>query len=238
MQVRLYHDPIFVKSEALKLTQKKHKKMHEISTESGDITLIVKLPKTTKGINHGSEDEKTLEAGAVSNGDLETDKIDTVLSEAEIGSKASDCCNELTVSSMILRSSSTVFDRMLGVDMMEKKEKTIVIHAERMEDVKDLYYFMCTDTLRPDSNPLTLINLAQMYEVEGLVWKCAIKLIENISVESFASTLNLFDKYQMVCGYKRLVSFAKENSTALQKAADFDSLSHAFKYGVLAIDPE
>merc|ERR1712014_562499 len=63
----------------------------------------------------------------------------------------------IIVSSIILRSASSVFDRMLTANMMEKKEKTIVVHAESVQDVEDLYYFMCTNTLRPKADPLSLI---------------------------------------------------------------------------------
>merc|ERR1712228_667725 len=144
--------------------------------------------------------------------------------------------NKMKVSSLILRSSSIVFDRMLSANMKEKEESKIVIHAQRIADVDDLYYFMCTNILRSTANSLTLIHLAKYYEMDGLFDKVVNKLIKSVSIGNFAKAIRIFDRYEIVKGYDLLIDFAKKNADELKKSPNFDAIPHSFKCAVLTFN--
>merc|ERR1712129_475690 len=93
------------------------------------------------------------------------------------------------VSGITLRSSSPVFEQMLTVNMQEQQQKRVVIHARSANDVEDMVYFMCTDKLKEDANVLSLVRLAHCYQVDGLFWKCVEKMVEKVSVDTFAETV-------------------------------------------------
>ena len=65
--------------------------------------------------------------------------------------------------------------------------------------------------------------------MDRLFTKCVKEAIHTVSVDSFATTLNIFDKYQIEDGYNVFVEFAKENKEQLERAADYDKISHSFK---------
>merc|ERR1712154_659959 len=94
-----------------------------------------------------------------------------------------DLKKEIKIASCILRSSSKVFDRVLASNMKEQQENTIVVRTQKIEDVKDMVYFMSTNMLRARANPLRVIHLARLYEMDRLFWKCVERIIQNISVE-------------------------------------------------------
>ena len=140
---------------------------------------------------------------------------------------------EIKVSSVILRSASVVFDNMLKNGMREQNEKRIEVYAKTVEDVKAMTYFMCTNELLSNINPRNLIHLAHFYQMDRLFAKCINEAIQTVSCDNFATTLNIFDKYQIEKGYSALVTFAKKNKAKLKKAKDYDRISFAFRRTVL-----
>eukprot|EP01083_Nonionella_stella_P141476 436000_1 len=196
-----------------------HEKMHELSQINGDITLIVKLVE-------GEEDSDVLYSPP-----RQRRRLNNAEDDDQIVQGLDD--NEIKISSVILRSASKVFDRMLDSEMMEGQDKRIEIKARSVDDVKDLTYFMSTNILRNTSNPLNLIVLAHYYEMQRLFRQCARRLVASISVANFVETIHVFDKYQIDEGYETLVQFARRNVVELKKTDGFDKLHHYFRFIVL-----
>eukprot|EP01084_Bolivina_argentea_P088815 160349_1 len=209
--IKLYHYPLFMELPSQSFA-KRLEKLHLLSQSHGDIILIVKLT------------------------DLADDKVGNFLDSPPLKKRKLNDPIEIKASSIILRASSNVFDRILSTNMREKEEKRIEICAKDVKDVKDLLYFMTTNKLKSDGNALNIIELAHYYEMDGLFWKCVNKMLNNISIDNFARTINTFDKYEIKKGYSVLVDFAKKNKDELEDADDFDTIPHSFKCAVLNID--
>eukprot|EP01084_Bolivina_argentea_P024465 45575_1 len=114
--------------------------------------------------------------------------------------------------------------------MREKQEKRIAIHANSVQDVDDLLYFMCTNQLRYNCDPLHLVQLAHYYEMDRLFSECIRKLRETVSINNFVEIVKIFDKYEVTNGYESLIEFGKNNLTKLQKMNSFQQLSHCFRF--------
>eukprot|EP01084_Bolivina_argentea_P088817 160351_1 len=245
--IKLYHYPLFTKLPSQSF-EKKLEKVHLLSQTHGDITLIVKL-------NHLDENKldnfeppskkRKLNETFQCNVCDKTFGGQTALRSHQANKKDEAHRNfknntnnpiEIKTSSIILRASSNVFDRILSVNMREKEENKIAVYAKSVKDVKDLLYFMTTNKLKSDGNALNIIELAHYYEMDGLFWKCVNKMLNNISIDNFARTINTFDKYEIKKGYSVLVDFAKKNKDELEDADDFDTIPHSFKCAVLNID--
>eukprot|EP01084_Bolivina_argentea_P088816 160350_1 len=209
--IKLYHYPLFTELPSQSFEQKLEK-VHLLSQSHGDITLIVKLNDKNNCVDSPPLKKRKL-----------NDAIDNKVTE-------------IKANSIILRASSNVFDRILRANMREKEEKKIEVCAKSVKDVKDLLYFMTTNKLKSDGNALNIIELAHYYEMDGLFWKCVNKMLNNISIDNFARTINTFDKYEIKKGYSVLVDFAKKNKDELEDADDFDTIPHSFKCAVLNID--
>lgn len=113
--------------------------------------------------------------------------------------------------------------------MLEQQQKRIVVHAKSVKDVEDLLYFMCTDELKEDSDAMNMIHLAQFYQMDGLILKCADRMIKDVTVKNIVVTINVFDRYEISEGYQALVHFAKTNIEELKKENNFLLLSHSFR---------
>eukprot|EP01084_Bolivina_argentea_P088820 160357_1 len=247
--IKLYHYPFFIKLPSQSYDDKVEK-LHLMSQLHGDITLMVKLNHLDKKTLDNFEPppskkrkcneiilqcnvcKKTF-AGQAALISHQSNKKDEAHTNFKNNTKNAV---EIKTSSVILRASSNVFDRILSVNMREKQEKTIEICAKDVKDVEDLLYFMSTNKLKSDGNALNIIELAHYYEMDGLFWKCVNKMLNNISIDNFARTINTFDKYEIKKGYSVLVDFAKKNKDELEDADDFDTIPHSFKCAVLNID--
>ena len=191
-------------------------KLYDIVTKSGDMTLVVEV--TEKAAAEPSTKRKRVEEGDSVDSDKNGD--DTSIGPEE---------KELLMSSSILRAASPVFDRMLQNDMMEKRTKQITVHADSVEDVKNLAYFMCTDKLKEGANVMNLIQLAHEYQMRRLIGKCAKQLIDGMTQDTFVETAKMFDKFEINGQYQRLVDFGKANAAELKKRDDYESLSFVFR---------
>merc|ERR1712130_205957 len=112
-------------------------------------------------------------------------------------------------------------------NMVESQQKRIVVHAKSVKDVNDLLYFMSTDVLKQDCNVFGVIELAHFYQMDRLIWKCVNRLVQDVTVKNFGSTINVFNKHEISEGYETLVKFGKENVDELKKENNFLQLSHS-----------
>merc|ERR1712087_770171 len=104
---------------------------------------------------------------------------------------------DIVTSSILLRSASKVFDRMLStriVSWRERKDKEIRICAKSAEDVKNMLYFMSCNRLPRDANALNVIQLAHYYEMDRLFWECVELMVDQVSIENFVDTVTMFNK--------------------------------------------
>eukprot|EP01083_Nonionella_stella_P173776 600492_1 len=209
--------PSFAKKQIKQTFTQQHEKMHQLSEIDGDVILEVKLIPQNDSNDLYCPPKKRRKL----NDNKNTNSVEIVQG---LG------CHEIKYSSIILRSASKVFDRMLSTDMKEKQEKRIEIEAKSLDDVKDLTHFMSTNTLRDGSNALNMIELAHYYQMERLFRECVCRLVQNVSITNFVATIQVFDRYQVDEGYDKLVQFAKDNAQDLQNTDDFDKLHHSFQY--------
>merc|ERR1712045_260455 len=100
--------------------------------------------------------------------------------------------------------------------MMEKRTKSIKVQAEALKDVDDLVYYMCTDTLREDANAKGLIQLAHYFQMKRLFGECADILIDDLSLDTFVETANIFSKYEIEEKGQRVIDFGKRHIEKLQ----------------------
>eukprot|EP01083_Nonionella_stella_P102032 289929_1 len=246
IKITLHHGPAMPPRLCQTFTEQ-HKIMHRLSELNGDVTLAIQLPPQDDAPQSPPRKKRKLNDDhqcSVCNKEFQSQKAltshqsskkdeahqeyrDNANIDMDTGLDCTD--NEIKVSSLILRSASKVFDRMLTTDMKEKEEKRIEIHAQSVDDVKAMLYFMSTNVLKSDCNAFNVIGLAHYYELNRLFTECINRIISNISIQHFAQSINIFDKFEIEDGYDCLVQFAKQNLDELQKEPDFDTIPHSFK---------
>lgn len=140
---------------------------------------------------------------------------------------------EMRTHSAVLRSASSVFQSMLKHEMREKTEMVIEIHAAKTKDVDDLIYFIMTDQLRWDANPLRIIQLAHLYDLPALQAVCARRISDDVHVNTFVDSFNVFNRYEIQSGFQNLVVFGKENLWTLKQLGFLKELPFVFRFGIL-----
>lgn len=236
IEILLTYDTTFERPSIKEIPSKmsKHEKQYYLCTKNGDIKLRVVNP--SENITQTDEDGEhpPSKKKRKLNPKSECEKEKSGLEEGDEGYE-SGSENVVKVSSCILRAASPVFDQMLSADMRESQENKIVINAKSVEDVDELVYFMCTDQLSPDANPLNLISLAHMYQMKRLFWICAEKISKTVTIESFVETVDTLNRYEIEQGFPLVVSFGKKNIEELKKRDEFSKLSCAFKRMILGV---
>eukprot|EP01083_Nonionella_stella_P108583 315937_1 len=130
----------------------------------------------------------------------------------------------------VLKSESPVFAAMLENDMKEKETKTIHVSAKSYEDVQDMLHFLTTKKLRKGADVISLMDLAQLYQMESIQNICWTRMFTSLNDDNFVQTVCCFDKYRIKKGYDLLIEYAKRNSKNIEELDDFDQLSHSFQY--------
>eukprot|EP01083_Nonionella_stella_P185179 674479_1 len=251
-----FHDDSLSASGTSDTFLEQTEKMYELSEMHGDVTLIIKLPRNNdlnsnnylyspskkkrklnipyqcSVCNKESQSEHGLKIHQSNKKDEAHKRYKNNNDDVETGLDC-DGDHEIKVSSLILRSASKVFDRMLDTDMREKEEKRIEIEAQSVDDIKALIYFMATNVLKDDCNPWNIIVLAHYYEMNRLVEQCVDGIIKKINVQNFAQTINVFDKFRIGKGYPKLIQFAKQNFDDLKSAPGFDTIPYSFTCCIL-----
>eukprot|EP01083_Nonionella_stella_P185180 674480_1 len=256
VKIKCHHDPLLSASGTSDTFLEQTEKMYELSEMHGDVTLIIKLPRNNdlnsnnylyspskkkrklnipyqcSVCNKESQSEHGLKIHQSNKKDEAHKRYKNNNDDVETGLDC-DGDHEIKVSSLILRSASKVFDRMLDTDMREKEEKRIEIEAQSVDDIKALIYFMATNVLKDDCNPWNIIVLAHYYEMNRLVEQCVDGIIKKINVQNFAQTINVFDKFRIGKGYPKLIQFAKQNFDDLKSAPGFDTIPYSFTCCIL-----
>lgn len=174
--------------------------MHNFSLESGDITLVMK---------------QELELGPPA---TKKRKLNPPTNQ------------EIKVVGSILRTASPVFAGMLQSGMKEQEKKQIEIPAKSIKDIKDLAYFINTNKLKMNSNPLNLAPLAHLYQMHELFWQCVNKAVNQLNVDSFVQTFQLFNKYEIEDRFETVIQFGKDNVKTLKAQDNFQLLSHSSRF--------
>eukprot|EP01083_Nonionella_stella_P005616 16249_1 len=229
VNIKLYHNPSFVEYKPKMTFVEQLEAMHKISQAKGDITLMVQLQSDEENDAYDLYVPATKKRKTDHNTDNRNNK------NQNVNCGIDDNSHEIKISSCILRAASNVFDKILSNGMQERKENKIVVHAKTVKDVHDLTWFMSTNALKQDCNPIHLIALAHFYEMDRLFYQCVNKMIKTLSVKNFVQTIQTFDKYEISKGYQSLVDFAKSNIAELKQRNDFLLLSHSFRCGVLKL---
>ena len=180
--------------ESCALLSAQHESLYEFSKLHGDVSLIIKqkegslyTPALKKRKLNNAQNKNKNKSNSNSNS----------LADDDLKNDGLDNKHVLKFSANVLCAASKVFERMLTVEMKEKKDKVIEIEAQNEEDVDDMLYFMCTDRLRSDSNALAVIELAHYYQMDRLFSRCVRRLFDTVSVASFVATICIFDKYEI-----------------------------------------
>jgi len=198
-----------------------------------DATVVTSAPILPNISNSPTTTDTSTSTTEKDNQETEEDHIDDT--EALDDDDDVDLAPGIRIASCILRSSSKVFDRVLSANMKEQQEKTIVVHAKKIEDVKEMVYFMSTNKLGARANPLRIIHLAKLYEMDRLFWKCVERIIQNISVESFVEAFHVFNRYDVGEGFESICAFGKEHVDDLRKMDNFDTLPCSFRRITLGV---
>eukprot|EP01083_Nonionella_stella_P185177 674476_1 len=256
ISIKFVHDPLLHALHSSDTFEVQLAKVHKLSELDGDVTLLIKLPQNNDSnsnnylyspskkkrklnipyqcsvCNKESQSEHGLKIHQSNKKDEAHKRYKNNNDDVETGLDC-DGDHEIKVSSLILRSASKVFDRMLDTDMREKEEKRIEIEAQSVDDIKALIYFMATNVLKDDCNPWNIIVLAHYYEMNRLVEQCVDGIIKKINVQNFAQTINVFDKFRIGKGYPKLIQFAKQNFDDLKSAPGFDTIPYSFTCCIL-----
>eukprot|EP01083_Nonionella_stella_P028870 79563_1 len=249
-----FHDDSLSASGTSDTFLEQTEKMYELSEMHGDVTLIIKLPRnndlnSNNYLYSPSKKKRKLNNPyqcSVCNKEFQSEhglkvhqskKKDEAhknyknnnddMNDSDTGLGSND--HEIKFSSLILRSASKVFERMLDTNRLEKQEKRIGIEVRSVDDIKAFTYFMSTNMLKSDCNPWNILELAHYYEMNRLFQQCVDRIINNITIQNFPQTINVFDKFQIETGYQKLIQFAKQNFDELKKAPGFDTIPHSFK---------
>merc|ERR1712130_12737 len=113
----------------------------------------------------------------------------------------------LQVDSMLLTAKSFIFEAMLRT-----KGNKMEIHADKIKDVEDILFFLKTNILKNDCDIFNVIILAEKYQINGLKEECIHRLVENLSIENFVETINIFHRLEIQNGYGNILEFGKKNN--------------------------
>lgn len=153
--------------------EEKLKAVYKMGKHSGDVLLI---PARREDRDNERQEEKEEELSTIGNED-EADEM-----------------RGIRMSSLMLRSSSEVFSRMLSNPMKEQKEKIIEIDTESLQVVDDLVYFLTTGSLRTQRNVLKLLELSHLYRIAPLNYACLQTLADSVKSCTLISTMKAFDR--------------------------------------------
>ena len=185
-------------------------KMYEIFKKSGDMRLVVEIKQNEQEMTNQSRKRKRV-------------------MESEEGLNGKEEDNTMRMSSEILIDASHVFERMLKCEMAEKRTMQITVCAESLKDVDDMLYCMCTGTLREDANAMRVLKLAHYYEAGRLLDKCMERLIDQLSVDTFVETVNLYARYEIDGMRRSLLDFGHRNAAEIEERDDYKTLPFLFR---------
>merc|ERR1712087_52547 len=125
---------------------------------------------------------------------------------------------KLKTSSLVLRSASPYFARMMSNNMKEANEMMVDIYAEKVEDVKSVLFFLFLNKFHV-SEPRRVIVLAHLFQIKTLFECCREEMIKSVTVENFVETVEVMLRYEVQDGMKILISFGQDNLEGLKSLA-------------------
>merc|ERR1712087_577712 len=117
---------------------------------------------------------------------------------------------KLKTSSLVLRSASPYFARMMSNNMKEANEMVMDIYAEKVQDVKSVLFFLFTNKFRV-SESRRVMRLAHLFQIKTLFECCREEMIKSVTVENFVETVEVMLRYEIQDGMKILISFGQDN---------------------------
>lgn len=104
--------------------------------------------------------------------------------------------DKFEVHKIIVCSRSTVLERMINSDMMEKRNNEIKFPDTEPLVMKELLKYLYTNTCNIKKYPQELIKVAHFLDIKDLVTECEIHLIQNITYENIVDLMILADNDQ------------------------------------------
>lgn len=137
----------------------------------------------------------------------------------------------------ILRTASPVFAEIFRSNEANRREKRIQmveIPAKSYKDMEDFAYFINTHKLPKGCNPRNLVHLAHLYEMHELFWQSINQMVNELKVNNFVETVQLFNIHEIEDLFEIVVQFGKNNLVKLKARDDFKRLSHSFRFMLAA----
>ncbi|KAK0076854.1 hypothetical protein PV325_004762 [Microctonus aethiopoides] len=132
---------------------------------------------------------------------------------------------EIPVHKIILAAYSPVFLAMFKTDMTESADKQIIITDIEVDIMQKVVEFMYTGTINPVPNYdilLSILKVADKYEIKDLKVLCEEKLSEKITVENVLEILEKSSLYGGPLLTKSVSYFMVKNKLSIIKLEDFE----------------
>ncbi|KAK0161734.1 hypothetical protein PV327_008152 [Microctonus hyperodae] len=134
---------------------------------------------------------------------------------------------EIPVHKMILASYSPVFLTMFKANMKESRDKRIIVTDIDVNIMKKVIDFMYTGALHPDPEVpdlLSILNVAEKYEIMALKAFCERKLIKKMAVENVLEILDEPSVYGVPQLIQAATGFMIDHKSAIMKLEKFADL--------------
>ncbi|XP_065209097.1 speckle-type POZ protein-like [Planococcus citri] len=121
----------------------------------------------------------------------------------------------------ILATRSTVFDKMLSIDMLESKKNHIDITDVDHEPFEEMLYYIYTGKVKNlDESAFELLPVADKYDLNELRSMCEEVLLKEISTDNATRILILADTHRAEELKERALRFIKENYASCKEFND------------------
>ncbi|KAK0169825.1 hypothetical protein PV328_010463 [Microctonus aethiopoides] len=131
---------------------------------------------------------------------------------------------EISVHQIILAAYSPVFSAMFKADMMESANKRIVMTDTEVEIMEKVIEFMYTGVIVPIPDYdalLSILEVADMYEIMDLKELCEQKLSEQVTLENVLYIFDRVSLFEVPHLKKALISFMAQKKLEIIELDDF-----------------
>ncbi|KAK0091598.1 hypothetical protein PV326_002977 [Microctonus aethiopoides] len=134
---------------------------------------------------------------------------------------------EIPVHKIILAAYSPVFLAMFKANMIESVNKQIIVRDIQVSMMKKVIDFMYMGIIHPVPeicDLLSILQVADKYEIMALVTWCERKLVEKMKVENVLEILDKASEYGVLQLIKTAISFMVKNKSAIIKLEELKDL--------------